>query len=304
MDIFLLLAVAAVAISGLYVALTLNSRVKQTTEPLINGAVTLISRNIDTALTSQRQELQSGLAQGRELAERQKGNSQEQSAKMVRLISEVKLQAANIQEQLDQIVDQVGYIASRITAIEPGKAGLAGTETSSGEIRVTEVTDINHPLALALLEAESHRARDGWGKSPRLYSLAPKRAVISAYPELEAEIRAAPEESLIPMEQEPLQAGEPLEVLASVHWPDEVTGCVLVTELVVLPPEAEGEAPPDPEEVEQWASRHPGSRPARLAVGVSRDGDYACILRLQGDDSVQFDPQLADDLVTALLATF
>jgi hypothetical protein len=304
MEIFLLLAVAAVGISGLYVAATLNSRAKQTTGPLIDGAVTEISGKIDAALTGQRQELQSGLAQGRELVERQRENAKELLKQMGRLISDVKLQSAKTQEQLNLIADQVEDIASRLTTIELGKAELAAAETSSGEIPVTEVTDATNPLVLAVLEAESNRDRDGWGEPPQLYALVGKAAVIAAIPELDAEIREAPEDSLIPIKQEPLPPGESLEVLASVHWPDDVTGCVLVTELVVLPPEAEGEEPPDPDKVEQWALDHSGSRPARLAVGVSRDGDYTCILRWQGDDSVQFNPRLADDLVTALLETF
>lgn len=308
MEIFLLLAVAAVGISGLYVAATLNSRAKQTTKPLIDGAVMEISGKVDAALTGQRQELRSGLAQGRELAERQRENAQEQLERMTRLISDVKLQSAKTQEQLGQIADQVEDIASHLTTIELRTAEPAAAKTLSGEIPVTEVTDATNPLALAVLEAESNRDRDGWGKPPQLYALAGKAAVIAACPELDAEIREAPEDSLIPIKQEPLPPGEPLEVLASVHWPDDVTGCVLVTELVVLPPEAEGEGPPDPDpdpdKVEQWARDHPGSRPARLAVGVSRDGDYTCILRLRGDDSVQFNPRLADDLVTALLETF
>ena len=169
---------------------------------------------------------------------------------------------------------------------------------------MTEVTDANNPLAIAVLEAESDRERDGWDKPPLLYALVPKAAVMAADPELGARIGAAPEDSLIPIKQEPLPPGEPLEVLAKVSWPDDVTGCVLVTELVVLTPEAEGVGPPDPASVGQWARDHPGGRPARLAVGVSRSGDYTCVLRMKGDDSVQLDPRLADDLVTALLETF
>ena len=307
MEIFLLLAVAAVGISGLYVAATLNSRAKQATEqaakPLVDAA-TEISGKIDAAVKDQRQELQTGLAQGRELTERQRDSAKGQLERMAQLIADVKLQSAKPQEQLDQIADRVADIASHFTTIELETSELAAAGTSLGEVPVTAVTDAAHPLALAVLEAESNRARDGWGKPPQLYALAGKAAVIATYPELSAEIRGAPEGSLIPIKQEPLPAGEPLEVLASVYWPDDVTRCVLVTELVVLPPEGEGEAPTDLHKVEQRASDHPGNRPARLAVGVSRDGDYTCILRRQGDDSVQINPRLADDLVTALLETF
>lgn len=303
MEIFLLLAVAAVGISGLYVAATLNSRAGKATKPVIEEAVTEISGTINTALQDQRKNLRSDLAQAPDLAAHQRENARrfEQAAQ---LISDVKLQGAKAQEQLGWIADQVENIVSRLTIIELGMADPAAARTPPGEISVTEVTDANNPLAVAVLEAESDRERDGWGNPPQLYALVGKAAVMAADPKLGAEIGAAPEGSLIPIKQEPLPRGEPLEALAKVSWPGEVTACVLVTELVVLPPEAEAEGPPDPAKVEQWARDYPGGRPARLAVGVSRNGDYTCILRMKGDDSVQLDPGLADDLVTALLETF
>ena len=92
--------------------------------------------------------------------------------------------------------------------------------------------------------------------------------------------------------------------LCRVQWPDDVTGCVLVTERVVPPPEAGDDEHPDPGQVERWARDHPGGPSARLAVSVCRNGDYTCVMRLKEDDSVQLDPRLADGLVTVLLATF
>ena len=170
---------------------------------------------------------------------------------------------------------------------------------------MTEVTDPDSPLAVAVLVAEADRERDGWGNPPQLYALVGKAAASTADPELGARISEARQDSLIPIKQKPLPPGEPLEILARVQWQADVTGCVLVTELVVLPPAASGEGPLDSGQVEQWARDHPGGQPARLAVGVSRNGDYTCILRLKEKDKrVQLDPRLADDLVTALLATF
>lgn len=160
------------------------------------------------------------------------------------------------------------------------------------------------PLVFAMLEAESHMARKGWGLPPQLYALAGKASLIAADQELAAEVRAARADALVPVEQEPLPAGEPMEVLASIHWPEEVVGCVLVTELIVLPPRAEEQAPDDPVAAEQWASTHPDGRQARLAVGVSRNGEYTCGLRIKGEDSVQVGTDIADDIVTALLGTF
>ena len=98
--------------------------------------------------------------------------------------------------------------------------------------------------------------------------------------------------------------GEPFDVLANVRWPDEVVGCVLVTEIVTLPPETEKDTPDDPATAERWAAAHSGSKTARLAVSVTRTGGYLCGLRLKGDDSIQVGTDLADDLVAALLGTF
>jgi len=293
MEIFLLLAVAAVGIAGLYVAFTLNSHAKEAAKPLIKDAVTEISDKIDEALKGQRDEHERQ-QEARELLKQMDG-----------LISDVKDQDAKTQGQLGRVAGQVEAIASRLTAIELRTAGLAAAKTSSGEIPVTKVTDANNPLTVAVLEAESYRHGNGWGMPPQLYALVGKAVFSAANPELGAGISAAPEDALIPVKQQKqLPEGAPLEALARVSWPADVTGCVLVTELVVLPPETEGERPPDPDEVEQWARDHPGGRPARLAVGVSRNGDYTCVLRLKGEDSVRLDPRLADDLVTALLATF
>ena len=74
-------------------------------------------------------------------------------------------------------------------------------------------------------------------------------------------------------------------VLASVFWPADVTGCVPATETVVLPPEAEAEAPPDPAQIERWAGTVPGGEPARLAVGVTRN----CHDRRQNRIAVRLD---------------
>jgi hypothetical protein len=160
------------------------------------------------------------------------------------------------------------------------------------------------PLTFAVLEAESHMAHKGWGLPPQLYALATKASLTAVDQELAAEVQDAWPGALIPVEQEPLPEGDPIEVLASIHWPHEVVGCVLVSELIVLPADAEEHAPSDPAAAEQWASSHPDGRQARLAVGVSRNGEYMCGLRIKGENEVQVGAELADDIVTALLGTF
>jgi hypothetical protein len=315
-----------------------NNALKQ-----ISGEINKAHAEINTVFTDRIRELRSDLAHDRERTERARETDRDQleqtahlvsqrmaelisqgrktdrdqleqtahlvSERMAELISAVKLQAI---ERLDQIADQVTDVSSRLVNSVSVTSEAAAAATRSGESAATppgeasmaEVTDPEDPLARAALEAESNRARNGWGQPPQLYALAAKAEVAVDDPELDARIRTAPEGSLIPIKQKPLPAGNPLEVLAGIHWPDCVVGCVLVTELVVLPPEAENEAPPGPGIVEQQASDRPGGQSARLAVGVSREGRYTCVIRLPGDDFVQIDPQLADDLVTALLGTF
>jgi hypothetical protein len=159
-------------------------------------------------------------------------------------------------------------------------------------------------LVAAMLNAEAYVARQNWGQPPQLFSLATKSSLTAADRVLSGELRDEEPDTLIPVAQDPLPEGEPFDVLATVRWPDQVVGCVLVTELVTLPPEAEKDAPGDPVAAERWASARPDKREARLAVCVSRDGDYICGLRIRDEDDIQVGPDLADDIVAALLGTF
>ena len=145
-------------------------------------------------------------------------------------------------------------------------------------------------LVGAMLEAEAHTDRQGWGGPPRLYAL--------------TEIRDARRDAMTLVEQEPLPDGDLVEALATIHWAEDVVGCVLVTELTALPPRSAEEAPIIPVADDQWASTHPDGRPARLAVGVHKNGAHTCGLRIEGEDNVQVGNERVDDLVTALLGTF
>ena len=112
---------------------------------------------------------------------------------------------------------------------------------------------------------------------------------------------------LTPVEQDALPDGPLDEVLAGIGWPDEVVGCALAQEIVVLPPEAEADLD-DGADVAGRAAQHPQRREARLTVGVLRDGTSAALLRLRAtgpdeDDDLLTGPELAPNLVAALLAT-
>lgn len=154
-------------------------------------------------------------------------------------------------------------------------------------------------VGLALASQEFGQQR------PRLYSLTRRSELQSVDPgSLPVRVRDAPENTLIPIEQDPLPEGNPAEVLARIHWPEAVEGCVLATELVILPPAAEGEMPRGTAAAQRWASGRQDRREGRLTVGVLRSGLYACCLQMRGEEGFLAGDDLADDVVTDLLATF
>jgi hypothetical protein len=152
-------------------------------------------------------------------------------------------------------------------------------------------------LTRAVVETARYAARNSWGRPPQLFALARKETLASIEPDLPEGARGALPGSLIAIEQDPLPTGEPAAVLASIHWSEEVAGCVLVTEIVVSPSDAEKKTPPQPAD-------HAGDRDGRLTVGVLRNGDYASCLELRGGQDLLINNELAGDVVTALLDTF
>ncbi|MGF7235978.1 MAG: PPA1309 family protein [Frankia sp.] len=162
----------------------------------------------------------------------------------------------------------------------------------------------NDELTSVVLEVEQHVANAGWDQPSQVYALADTGELLAREPSLQSHIGDAPAGSLTPVEQEPLPGGRLDDVLAGIGWPGEVLGCVLVTELVVLPPSAEHEAPYDERDIERWAATHPERQDVRLAVGVMRDGRHASCLRVRNDDDLVVHPDLADNLIDVLLATF
>lgn len=162
----------------------------------------------------------------------------------------------------------------------------------------------NDSLLLAMLEAESYADDKGWGGRPHLYALTEKTSTVAADGESAAGIRGARHDALVLVDRGRLPDGDLVEVLAGIHWPADVAGCVLVTELAALSPGGEEDAPIDPVAAGQWTSVHPDGRAARLAVGIRRSGEHKCGLRIKGEDEMHVRTDLAGDLVAALLRTF
>jgi hypothetical protein len=164
-------------------------------------------------------------------------------------------------------------------------------------------------------EIEAYVGLAGWDLAPALFALVPTR-VLAADPAAAAVLGSTAgtdpsqisPDSLTPVAQEDLPDGPLDEVLAQIGWPEEVLGCALCQEIVLLPPSAEPAL--DDLSLESAATaalEHPDRREARLVVAVLRGGRSASILRLRGtaetSDELLTGPELAPNLVAALSAT-
>lgn len=166
--------------------------------------------------------------------------------------------------------------------------------------------DLAAALPGAAREVEEFVAAAGWDQPTQIFALVPTEQLLAAQPSLAAELDA--ESVLTPIAQESLPAEDLAEALARIEWPDQVVGCALVQEIVVLPPEAEAGLPTDDdEEARRAAAEHPDRQEARLVAAVLRVGNETCVLRLResgGDGELVQDPSLAPNLLRALHETF
>ncbi|MGJ7441950.1 PPA1309 family protein [Aquipuribacter sp. MA13-6] len=198
-------------------------------------------------------------------------------------------------------------------------------------------------LQRAVREVEEHVASYGWDSPVRLFALVRTAEALQREPDLldrlpaeDAEAAAADPDHLLLVEQDELDElaatpdGSPdgpagrsdapgsggehgdadaLErMLARLAWPDEVQGVALTVERLVVPPEVEAQAPPEPAEAVRWLAEHPRRRDVRIAAAVLRDGGRACVLRTRGtqedpEETVVSGPDLVPGLTRALAAT-
>jgi hypothetical protein len=167
------------------------------------------------------------------------------------------------------------------------------------------MSQVTH-LEEVVLDLERHSAEVGWDAPPRLYALVETALLHSQEPELAEQLGIpASIDSIAALEQPPLPGEGAVEnVLATIAWPDGVSGCALVLERIVLPPEVEEEMPA--EDVDDWVAAHPKREDVRVIVGVLRDGTRYSALRLRKhdeDDEVLSGPDLVPALADALAAT-
>ncbi|QUH00351.1 hypothetical protein HUO13_05520 [Saccharopolyspora erythraea] len=166
--------------------------------------------------------------------------------------------------------------------------------------------DMAGALRVATREIEEFVGAAGWDQPTQIFALVPTTELLASQPNLADQLD--PESALTPIAQESLPADDLAEALARISWPEQVAGCAIVQEIVVLPPEAEAELPTDGEQARQAAAEHPERREARLVAAVLRDGGGACLMRLraEGEEAgeVVEDADLAPNLLDALRETF
>jgi hypothetical protein len=155
-------------------------------------------------------------------------------------------------------------------------------------------------------DLERHAASTGWDAAPRLYALVDAQELNRGEPELARQLGVADEPGgIAALEQPDLPVDRSIEdALHGIEWPDQVSGCVLILERILLPEGAEEDLPD--EDPVGWAARHPGREDVRLVVGVLRDGSRHSAMRLRGhdsDDEVLTGTALAPGLADALAST-
>ncbi|CAN5136048.1 MAG: PPA1309 family protein [Nocardioides sp.] len=163
-------------------------------------------------------------------------------------------------------------------------------------------------LATAVLEIESHRSGAGWDQPAQLYALVGTASLVEKEPALAANLgldRSSEEGGLVAIEQDSLT--DELEAsLASISWPDSVTGCAAVVERLVLPPDVDGLVPDGWEAAQEFARSHPDRQEVRITAAVTRAGARYCALRLRAhddDESVLVGTDLVPGLLDLLAAT-
>ncbi|WP_249375095.1 PPA1309 family protein [Streptomyces sp. I05A-00742] len=171
------------------------------------------------------------------------------------------------------------------------------------------------PLTRAVLEIDEYASGLGWDQPARLFALVDTAKLRSQEPALAAQLGldgtpGASAPSYTPIEQDELPAGGALdEFLATIAWPDAVTGCALTVERLMLPPSAEGSVPHgmNEKQLAKWVAKHPERQEVRMTVAVLRDGARESAVRLREKDSpteVLTGPDLVPGLAEALAATF
>ena len=190
-----------------------------------------------------------------------------------------------------------------------GAGSSAGSPVGHDGRVSTPPRPVTDPLTLAALDTERHVARAGWDQPLRLFALVPTADLVAQEPQLAQGLAGHDEVlgALSAVEQEDLPQADGVEdLLARIAWPEQVAGCALALERIVVPPAAERDLPADPRAAVEAVAAHPDRADVRLVVAVTRDGAARCLLRQRAhdsDDRVALGEDIAPGLVHALLQT-
>ncbi|GAB3284938.1 PPA1309 family protein [Parasphingorhabdus pacifica] len=167
--------------------------------------------------------------------------------------------------------------------------------------------DMAAALPQATREIEEFIATAGWDQPVQVFALVDTAELLTADPNLAEQLDA--DAPLTPIAQESLPSDDLSEALARIAWPEQVIGCAVVQEILVLPPGAEEELPGEGEAARKAAAEHPERQEARLVAAVLRNGGESCVMRLRATDDdtpgeIVQDRSLAPNLLGALKETF
>jgi hypothetical protein len=253
---------------------------------------TEILRRLETADLELRQQIQAITDEARRNVELVKQFSERVAAQQHQFSGHLARMDHRVAEFSDSLADQ----AARISGIY---RYVIRRERSVGS------PADNETLLLAMYEAESYVNDKGWSGRPYLYALTEQASTMTSNGEPEAGMQGSRADALELVDQEWLPSdGDLMGSLAAIQWPADVVGCVLVAELGALPPVAAEDLRLNLGAAGHWADPHPDSRAARLVVGVRRDGEHKCGLRIHGESGMQVRVDVAGDLINALLQTF
>jgi hypothetical protein len=172
------------------------------------------------------------------------------------------------------------------------------------------VSAVNPFLHTALVDIESHVAAGGWDQPTKLFALVETATLLREEPSLIEEFKAlgvTNPPAFTPVEQDDLPDLPLDEVLQQITWGEQVAGCAIAVERLVLPAEVEVEIPHDSPEMPAYVANHPLREEIRLVGAVLRNGHRDCALRMRKNDTdeeVLFGEDLAPGLLEALLGTF
>lgn len=168
-------------------------------------------------------------------------------------------------------------------------------------------------LTQAVFEIEKSASALGWDRPSTVYALVPTKDLLELE-ELPDDMREhlksgwdGTDSSLTAVIQEDLPGTDLEETLAQLAWPDSVAGAAVCTERVMVPPEAQENAPEDPEAAVDYFANHPDRDEVRIVAGVLRTGEAWCAIRARShdnDEEVAEGANLVPGLVEALFTTF